>query len=258
MKPSREAARLEDPVRSLDGQGRVRCRTASLRSTHHVLASVIIVAAAAFVYRAVASAYFFDDEFQWLVGTWTFQPVHLLDVAHLSHFYRPVIDVYFATATPLFRGSPTLFHLANIGLHAANGLLLLALARAMSRSTAYGFLTALFFVVQPADVDAIAWVSALAEAVGAFFGCLALFWFLQFRRSARVSRAEGTLIACDERTEGSVKRTNGAIEPDVAALFKRGDDLRREAEELHRAAEELAKKRRALKEEWAIRKRPTP
>jgi uncharacterized coiled-coil DUF342 family protein len=55
-----------------------------------------------------------------------------------------------------------------------------------------------------------------------------------------------------------VKRTNGAIEPDVAALFKRGDDLRREAEELHRAAEELAKKRRALKEEWAIRKRPTP
>ncbi len=116
---------------------------------HRVLASVIVVAAAVVVYRAAISAYFFDDDSQWLVGAWAFQPMHLLDFAHLNHFYRPVIDLYFATATPLFGGSPTLFHLANIGFHAANGLLLLALARAMSGSTAYAFLTALFFVVQP-------------------------------------------------------------------------------------------------------------
>ncbi len=146
---------------------------------------MIIVAAAVFVYRAAVSAYFFDDDFQWLVGTWAFHPAQLLDFAHLNHFYRPVIDVYFATATPLFGGSPILFHLANIGLHGANGLLLFALARAISGNTAYAFLTALFFVVQPGDVDAIAWVSALAEALAAFFGCLALLWFLKFRRSGR-------------------------------------------------------------------------
>jgi hypothetical protein len=156
-----------------------------VRGTHRVISSAIIVAAAVFVYRAAVSAYFFDDDFQWLVGTWTFHPTHLLDFAHLTHFYRPVIDLYFAIATPLFGGSPTLFHLVNVGLHAGNGLLLFALARALSGSTAYAFLTALFFVVQPGDVDAIAWVSALAEAVAAFFGCLALLWFLQFRRSGR-------------------------------------------------------------------------
>jgi hypothetical protein len=152
---------------------------------HRVIASAIILAAAAFVYRAAVSAYFFDDDFQWLVGTWAFHPVHLLDFAHLTHFYRPVIDLYFASATPLFGGSPMLFHLANIGLHGANGLLLFALARAISGNTTYAFLTALFFVVQPGDVDAIAWVSGLAEAVAAFFGCLALLWFLQFRRSGK-------------------------------------------------------------------------
>jgi hypothetical protein len=157
----------------------------TVRDKHRVIASVIIVAAAAFVYRAAVSAYFFDDDFQWLVGTWAFHPAHLLDFAHLTHFYRPVIDLYFAAATPLFGGSPMLFHLANIGLHGANGLLLFALARAISGNTAYAFLTALFFVVQPGDVDAIAWVSALAEAVAAFFGCLALLWFLQFRRGGR-------------------------------------------------------------------------
>lgn len=156
---------------------------ATVRIRDRVLAPAIIVAAAVFVYRAAASAYFFDDDFQWLVGTWAFQPAQLLDFSHMSHFYRPVIDLYFAAATPLFAGSPARFHLFNIGLHAANGLLLLALAREMSGSRTYAFLAALFFVVQPADVDAIAWVSALAEAVGAFFGCLALLWFLQFRRT---------------------------------------------------------------------------
>jgi hypothetical protein len=146
---------------------------------------VIIVAAAAFVYRAAVSAYFLDDDFQWLVGTWSFHPAHLLDFARPAHFYRPVIDVYFATATPLFGGSPMLFHLANVGLHGANGLLLFALARAISGNTAYAFLTALFFVVQPGDVEASAWVSAIAETLATFFGCLALLWFLHFRRRGR-------------------------------------------------------------------------
>lgn len=146
-----------------------------------IVASVIIVAAAGFVYRDAVSAYFFDDDFQWLVSTWAFRPGQLVDVAQMNHFYRPVIDMYFAAATPLFGGSPTLFHLANIGLHMANGLLLMALARALSGSPVYGFLAALFFVVQPSDVDAVAWVSALAEPVSAFFGCLALLWFLRFR-----------------------------------------------------------------------------
>ena len=56
---------------------------------------------------------------------------------------------YFATATPLFGGSAMLFHLANIGLHVATGLLLFALALAISGNSAYALLTALFFVVQP-------------------------------------------------------------------------------------------------------------
>src|SRR3979411_3195721 len=126
-----------------------------MRPAHRILASATIVAAAAFVYRAAVSAYFFDDDFQWLVSTWAFQPAHLLDIAHQSHFYRPIIEVYFAAATPLFGGSPTLFHIANIGLHAANGVLLFALARALSGNSAHAFLAALFFVVQPGDVDAI-------------------------------------------------------------------------------------------------------
>jgi hypothetical protein len=149
----------------------------------------------AFVYRAAVSAYFFDDDFQWLVGTWAFTPRQLIDVAHLRHFYRPIIDLYFAAATPLFGGSPELFHVANIALHALNGLILLALARAISGSAAFGFLTALFFVVQPGDIDAVAWVSALAEPVSAFFGLLALLWFVRFRQRGSAVRQALSVVA---------------------------------------------------------------
>jgi hypothetical protein len=144
---------------------------------------VLIVVMAFVAYRPAISAYFFDDDFQWLVGTWSFTPWQLIDVAHLQHFYRPVIDLYFAIATPLFRGSPTAFHVANITLHAVNGLVLLALARALSGRFDFAFLTALFFIVQPGDVEAVAWVGALAEPVSAFFGCLSLWWFADFRRT---------------------------------------------------------------------------
>lgn len=142
----------------------------------------MVAAAAAAVYGRGAGAYFFDDDFQWLVGTWSFRLADLFDLEHRTHFYRPVIELYFAGATPLFGGSPACFHVANICLHAANGAILLALTRALSGSHALAFLAALFFVVQPADVDAITWVSALAEAVSAFFGCLCLLWFLHGRR----------------------------------------------------------------------------
>src|SRR5438093_11456492 len=156
-----------------------------MSSRTRLVGALGVVAAAVFVYRSVVSAYFFDDDFQWLVGSWSFTARQLVAIADANHFYRPIIDLYFAVATPLFGGSPTLFHVANILLHAANGLIVLALVRACSGNDIYASLTALFFVIQPADVDTVAWVSALAEAIGAFLGCLALLWFLRYRREGR-------------------------------------------------------------------------
>jgi hypothetical protein len=153
-------------------------RGTSVKRAPLVAGAVVLVSAAVIVYHNALSASFFDDDFQWLVGSRSFHPSQLVAFGTLSHFYRPVIDLYFGVATPLFSGSPVLFHLASIVLHAANALVIFALARLIARSTLFGFLTALFFVVQPSDIDAIAWVGALAEAVGVFFGCLSLLFFL--------------------------------------------------------------------------------
>ena len=147
-----------------------------------------LVLAVVIVYHNALAAYFFDDDFQWLVGSWSFRPAQLVAFGSLSHFYRPVIDIYFAVMTPLLGGSPVLFHAASIALHAANVLVVFALARRLwgppsagPSASLFGFVTALFFAVQPSDIDAVAWVGALAEVIGALFGCLSLLWFLKSR-----------------------------------------------------------------------------
>ena len=143
-------------------------------------ARVALVLAVVIVYHNALWASFFDDDYQWLVGSWSFHPAQLVAFSSMTHFYRPVIDVYFAVMTPIVRGSPVLFHEASIVLHAVNVLVVFALARRIGGDV-FGWVAALFFAVQPSDIDAIAWVGALAEAVGALFGCVSLLWFLRWR-----------------------------------------------------------------------------
>jgi len=155
------------------------------------------VAAVVIVYHNALWASFFDDDYQWLVGSWSFHPAQLVAFSGMTHFYRPVIDVYFAVMTPLLRGSPILFHEASIVLHMVNVLVVFAVAQrifvaanpfveADLKVRLYiPFVAALFFAVQPSDIDAIAWVGALAEAIGALFGCLSLLWFLRWRQDGQ-------------------------------------------------------------------------
>ena len=158
-------------------------------------ARAALVVAVVIVYHNALWASFFDDDYQWLVGSWSFHPAQLVAFSSMTHFYRPVIDVYFAVMTPLLRGSPVLFHEASIVLHAINVLVVFALAQRIFAggtelkvgSSVAAWVAALFFAVQPSDIDAIAWVGALAEAVGALFGCLSLLWFLRWREERRPS-----------------------------------------------------------------------
>jgi hypothetical protein len=162
-----------------------------------LVARAALALAVVIVYHNALSASFFDDDYQWLVGSWSFHPAQLVAFSGMTHFYRPVIDVYFAVMTPLVRGSPILFHEASIVLHIVNVLVIFALAQRIFVEADLNveadlkvrlyipFVAALFFAVQPSDIDAIAWVGALAEAVGALFGCLSLLWFLRWREDGQ-------------------------------------------------------------------------
>lgn len=150
-------------------------------------ACVVIVAAIAVVYRHAPAGYFFEDDFQWLVSRSAFHPSQLLQIDHFDHFYRPVIELYFWAGLRLFGGSARLFHVANVVLHAANALLLFLLARTIGGGLRYAFVAALCFAVMPAYVEAVAWVSALAEPLAACFGMPAIASWIHFRQSGRLA-----------------------------------------------------------------------
>jgi hypothetical protein len=164
------------------------------RSAGTGAACATIVIAALVLYWPATSAWFFQDDLSWLAGSLTFRPVDLLNFSAQDHFFRPVISLYFWVATPLFAGSPVLFHWANNALHAANGLLVFVAARAIGFDRRWSFWAALFFVSIPAYIEAITWVSALAEPVTTFFGLIALFALLHARRQR--SSVWKTLSVC--------------------------------------------------------------
>ena len=145
-----------------------------------------LVAAVVIVYHNALWASFFDDDYQWLVGSLSFHPAQLVAFSTMTHFYRPVMDVYFAVMSPLLRGSPILFHEASIVVHIISVLVVCAIARRIGGTDLFAFAAALFFAAQPSDIDAIAWVSALSEALATLFGCLSLLWFLRWRDERRL------------------------------------------------------------------------
>lgn len=138
-----------------------------------------VMAAAAVVYRGIVSAYFFEDDFQWLMTTRAFRPEHVLDLGRYAHFYRPVVELYFWAALSLFGGSAALFHLANVAIHAANGVLLFLIVRRITANDRIAFYAALVFVVLPGHVEAVAWVSGVSESLSTLCGCAALYAFLR-------------------------------------------------------------------------------
>ena len=136
-----------------------------------------------FIYWNAISAYYLDDDFQWLVTRWVFHPSNLLDISGQSHFYRPVIELYFWIASPLFGGSPVAFHLASIVLHIVNCGLVYLLASTLGLRRGYAWVAALLFAVQPGYVAAVAWVGAIAETIGAFFGVVSILALIRYRRT---------------------------------------------------------------------------
>src|SRR6476646_5636549 len=82
-----------------------------------------IAALAFLLYRRAIGAYFFEDDFQWLVTRFGFHPSDLLHVGDYNHFYRPAVELFFYGGVAAFGHSAFAFHLFSVAVHAVNALL---------------------------------------------------------------------------------------------------------------------------------------
>ena len=125
-------------------------------------APVLLVAAVIFsVHHSFLSAYLWDDDFALIADGRTFDPEWSFGFTQRTHFYRPLIELYFDLMVALFGYSPSALHAGNVALHILNASLVFFLARRLLRGTVASLAAALFFAVLPAILDAVAWVSAV-------------------------------------------------------------------------------------------------
>lgn len=131
-------------------------------------------------------------------------PAHLLQLWEHSYqeVYRPLAYTYWAviaglarfpTPVPVFGGgatslNPHAFHLASLLLHLINTVLVFSLLRLLVRQHWAAAGGALVFALHPAQVEGVAWISAMHGLLCGTFSLLALRQYLTF---AAVRKQDG-------------------------------------------------------------------
>ena len=186
---------------------------------------VVLVAAVYAIYLPVTRSYFYNDDFQWLQGGRQFDPAELLNLDRYVHFYRPVVEIYFALGSRLFGCQAQPFHLLSIGIHLLNALVLYLFASALTGRRWFAGLAALLFAMQPGYAEAVAWVGAIAEVLQALWFLLTLWLYLRFIQSKNVAfyaLSIVTFAACLFTHESSATLLPMMVALEIAVVWKRG------------------------------------
>lgn len=100
--------------------------------------------------------------------------------------YQPLAWLSHALAVSVFGTSAAAHHLVNVGLHAANTLLVWWVLRGATGRSGLAWVVALLFGLHPLQVQTVAWVSERQGLLAAFFGLLALDRYTRFVRAHRL------------------------------------------------------------------------
>ena len=122
---------------------------------------LLIAAAALLLYVPILDAYLWADDFGWLAAGQTFDPMSTFGFLQRTHFYRPLVDLYFDLVTAAFGYDARTLHALNLSLHIVNACLVFAIANRLLRGVAPAVVAALVFAVLPGIIEAVAWVSAV-------------------------------------------------------------------------------------------------
>jgi len=126
--------------------------------------------------NALGNEFVFDDIYLVSVN----KQIQSLDLPLLLRSYRPIRDISYAIDFAFWGQNPLGFHLTSILIHAANVLLVFALARRLTKDLVSATLTALIFAVHPIQTDAVTYISGRRDVLFALFYILAFHTYLTY------------------------------------------------------------------------------
>jgi hypothetical protein len=160
------------------------------------LAAGAVLAAVVFtIYEPALRSYHFEDGLQWLSDSFRFRPADLFDLDRYAHFYRPVIHLYFYAGLHTVGCEPAPFQAASVLIHLLNTLLVGLIGHALTRRRDMAWIAAVLFAVQPAFVEAVAWVGAITDLMPAFWYLLTIWLHLRYLHTASRALYAASLIA---------------------------------------------------------------
>jgi protein O-mannosyl-transferase len=175
----------------ITGQGAIIFASLNRELRISLLAALVAVFAFSVYANTIENKFVYDDDVQVLRNPWIRSPEYIPkfftgDVWSFrntgrptSNYYRPVQLLAYLSIYELAGMSAGAFHLASVLLHVACTLLVFSLARRFSNEDWIPLTTALLFAAHPIHTEAVAWVAANTELLGAFFYFLALYLFLR-------------------------------------------------------------------------------
>ncbi len=112
-----------------------------------------------------------------------FFPLPSVHPTGVNAYYRPVLEVVYRLEYALFGLNPYGFHLVNLCLHIANGLLLFGLLQRLGLAVSLAWLVSVFFLIHPVQTEAVACVAGISNLLMAFLILLAMHaywrgWFI--------------------------------------------------------------------------------
>jgi tetratricopeptide (TPR) repeat protein len=99
--------------------------------------------------------------------------------------YRPIYMLWLMVNTRLFGASPPWLHLSSIVLHMLVVFLVYKLASKMFDDRWAAVLAALLFALHPIHVESVAYISASADILAAFFLLISFLSYMRFREEGR-------------------------------------------------------------------------
>ena len=94
-------------------------------------------------------------------------------------YYMPLTRLSFLIDSSIHGINPKGFHITNLLLHSFNSVLVLYFLYLMTKEKWKSFFVALLFAIHPQHVEAVVWISERKEVLAAFFGLLALSFYIK-------------------------------------------------------------------------------
>jgi len=176
-------------------QDSARSRTKAFRLGWLQIGLVAVLAATFFLYTpAISYQFVYDDNSQIAnnphLQSWSFLPVYFMhgvwsqNVDTQTNLYRPLFLVWLRLNTVFFGQEPWAWHLTTLLMHVLVTWLVYRLSRKLLQHRSAALLAAALFGFHPIHIEGVAWISGVAEPLGATFLLLAFLCYLKQRNDA--------------------------------------------------------------------------